>query len=53
MKPEIILEMASEIESLSKLCADLILELEQYKAVDEEERRYYGIITSDTRRDTF
>ena len=48
MKPEIILEMASEIESLSKLCADLILELEQYKAVDEEERRYYGIITSDT-----
>ena len=52
MSSEIIIEMASEIEALSKLCYDLILELEQYKAVDEEERRYYGI-TSDTRRDTF
>lgn len=47
MSPEIIIEMASEIEALSKLCYDLILELEQYKTVDEEERRYYGI-TSDT-----
>ena len=39
MKTEIVLEMASEIESLSKLCADLISELEQYKEIDEEEQR--------------
>ena len=40
MSPEIIIEMASEIEVLSKLCYDLILELEQYKAVDEEEQKF-------------
>ena len=39
MNSEIIIEMASEIEALSKLCCELILELEQYKAVDEEEHR--------------
>ena len=44
MKTEIVLEMASEIESLSKLCADLISELEQYKEIDEEEQRLAKIM---------
>lgn len=44
MKTEIVLEMASEIESLSKLCADLISELEQYKEIDEEEQRFAKIV---------
>lgn len=44
MKTEIVLEMASEIESLAKLCADLISELEQYKEIDEEERRLAKIV---------
>ena len=44
MKPEIVLEMASEIESLAKLCADLISELEQYKEIDEEEQRLAKIV---------
>ena len=44
MQSEIIIEMASEIEALSKLCYDLILELEQYKAVDEEEHRLAKIV---------
>ena len=44
MKTEIVLEMASEIESLSKLCADLISELEQYKEIDEEEQRLAKIV---------
>ena len=46
MSPEIILEMASEIEALSKLCYDLILELEQYKTVDEEEQKFLMQYTS-------
>jgi hypothetical protein len=41
---EIIIEMASEIEALSKLCYDLIVELEQYKTVDEEEHRLVKIV---------
>ena len=44
MKPEIVLEMASEIESLAKLCTDLISELEQYKEIDEEEQRLAKIV---------
>ena len=44
MRSEVILEMASEIESLSKLCADLISELEQYKEIDEEEQRLAKIM---------
>lgn len=44
MSPEIVIEMASEIEALSKLCYGLILELEQYKAVDEEEHRLAKIV---------
>ena len=44
MKTEIVLEMASEIESLAKLCADLISELEQYKEIDEEEQRLAKIV---------
>ena len=46
MKTEIVLEMSSEIESLSKLCADLISELEQYKGVDEEEQKFLMQYTS-------
>lgn len=46
MRSEVILEMASEIEELSKLCYDLILELEQYKAVDEEEQKFLMQYTS-------
>lgn len=44
MKTEIVLEMASEIESLARLCADLISELEQYKEIDEEEQRLAKIV---------
>ena len=44
MPSEYILEMAGEIESLAKLCADLITELEQYKAVDDEEQRLAKIM---------
>lgn len=44
MPSEIIIEMASEIESLARLCADLISELEQYKEIDEEEQRLAKIV---------
>ena len=46
MPSEYILEMAGEIESLAKLCADLITELEQYKTVDEEEQKFLMQYTS-------
>lgn len=44
MRSEIILEMASEIEALSKLCYDLITELEQYEEAETQERKLTEIM---------